>query len=113
MRLTNKEMEIMVVLWGSEDALTAAEIIELSENRTWKDASIYIIMTTLLKKGAVIMPHHKPTATNTARAYKPLVTSEEYISRTVAALMKKGVKVSIPILVEKLSDKKAMRKRSK
>jgi predicted transcriptional regulator len=44
MRLTDKEMEIMAVLWESETAMTATEIIEVSNNRTWKESSIYIII---------------------------------------------------------------------
>lgn len=58
--------------------MTATEIIEASNNRTWKENSMYILMNTLIKKGAVLPDKHKPTPTKNARAYKSTLTLEEY-----------------------------------
>jgi len=95
MRLTDKEMEIMGVLWGSNAPLTATEIVEFSENKTWKEKSIYTLMNTLIKKGAVILSRYKPTATNNARAYKPALTSEECAVLYIEGVRKSGIKIDL------------------
>lgn len=105
MKLTDKEMEIMSVMWSSDVPLTATEIVEASSNRTWKENSIYIIMNTLIKKGAVSLSHRKPTATNTARAYKPTITAEEYAVRYIASVIDSGVRIDVRELIEQLQAK--------
>jgi len=74
MRLTGKEQEIMTTLWKSKKPLTTAEIVEVSPNRTWHEGSIFAIMKSLLKKGAVVLDAYKPTAGKHARVYKPKIT---------------------------------------
>lgn len=105
MRLTDKEMEVMAVLWESEAAMTASEIIEASNNRSWKESSIYIIMNTLIKKGAVALAHHKPTGTNIARAYKPIISPEECIVSHIDNVRETGVRVDITMLIQNLLNK--------
>jgi len=103
MKLTEKELEIMNVLWRSNGPLTASEIIAASDNRTWKEGSVYIIMKMLLKKGAVILAMHKPTVSNTARAYAPTLTSEEYIVANLASIQSEtGIHLDIPTLISHL-----------
>ena len=104
MRLTDKEMEIMSVLWESEIPMTASEIIETSSSRTWQENSIYIIMNTLIKKGAVVLTYHKPTNTKSARAYKPTLTSEEYMVATIGSMRETGIRVDIPTLIRRLKE---------
>jgi len=105
MRLTTKELEIMAVLWGSKIPMTATEIVDASNNRTWKENSIYIIMNTLIKKGAVILSRHKPTGTNSARAYKTALTSEEYTARYIGSVKEGGVHINIDELIKCLKSK--------
>jgi len=100
-KLTGKEMEIMAVLWGRKEPITASELIETSSDRTWKENSIYIIMNTLIKKGAVELTYYKPTGTNTARAYKAIITAEDYALSSVASIKKFG-KSGIPIDIDVL-----------
>jgi predicted transcriptional regulator len=100
MKLTDKELEIMAVLWDSKKPLTANEIIEASDNRTWKESSIYIIMNTLVKKKAVILKYYKPTGSNTARAYEPIISSEQYTVSAIRSMRKNGIRIDIPTLIE-------------
>jgi len=104
MKLTDKEKEVMVVLWDSEHPMTANELIEISNNRTWKENSIYAILNTLIKKGAAILTYHKPTMTNTARAYAPAITSEEYMVKYLRSLKDTGIRIDIPSLIEQLTN---------
>jgi len=84
--------------------MTATEVIGASDNRTWKENSIYIIMNTLIRKGAVVLAHHKPTVTNSARAYKPALTSEQYMVRYVKSTKEAGVPINIQTLIEGLME---------
>jgi len=72
MKLTGKELEIMGLLWRVKKPMTTTEIIEASTDRTWKEGSVFSIMNTLVKKGAVYLQGHKPTVSNHARAYEVL-----------------------------------------
>ena len=42
-RITNSEMQILEVLWDEGEALTSSEIVEVSDDRTWKSSSVHII----------------------------------------------------------------------
>jgi len=104
MKLTDKELEVMIVLWENEHPMTATELIKTSSNRTWKESSIYTILNTLVRKGAVVLTHYKPTMTNAARAYKPVITSEDYTVSNIEDMIKTGVRIDIPTLVAHLMD---------
>lgn len=96
----------MSVLWENENPMTAAEIVESSDNPLWKEKSIYIIMNSLLKKGAVEMVFHKPTGTNNARAYTPTLTSEDCIVSIIDSVLETGVKIDLPALAKRILNKK-------
>jgi len=86
MRLTDKEIEIMNVLWKGEAPMTATEIVAASPERTWKDISIHVLLKSLLMKNAVIVDHFKPTSARAAKAYRTTVTVEEYAAKHVREL---------------------------
>ena len=76
--LTEKELEIMTLLW-EHGPLTCSEIIKLSDsNRTWKENSIFIIMRSMMNKGYVAVEDYKPTQTRNAKVYSAVVSCEEY-----------------------------------
>ncbi|MCL2386635.1 MAG: BlaI/MecI/CopY family transcriptional regulator [Defluviitaleaceae bacterium] len=102
MKLTNKELEVMIALWYYKRPMTASELIEYSTNRTWHDNSIYTILNILMEKGALVLTDYKPTTTKSARAYAPTMTAEEYAVRNIKGMMKIGVEIDIPKLVERL-----------
>lgn len=106
MKLTDKELEIMALLWQSKSPMTAAEIIEASSDRTWKESSIYIIMNTLKNKGAVVLACHKHTGTNTARAYEPAITADEYTIESIDSMSNKGIDINIDAIIESLRARK-------
>ena len=110
MNLTGKELEIMTALWDSEIPLTTTEIIDITPNRTWQEGSIFAIMNTLIKKGAAVLEMYKPTPGKHARAYKPLITSEEYAIASIDSMQDKGIKIDINKLVDGLMKKKEAKK---
>jgi len=112
MKLTGKEIEIMSVLWDNKVPMAAADIIEASPNRTWKETSIHVMLKSLQAKNAVGLDHYIPTAGRAAGAFRALVSREEY-----ALLYVLGLGVDLPLLVAaaeeiKETDGKGKSKRS-
>ena len=83
MELTKSEMEIMDVLWCDGRALSRADFLERSAEKTWKDSSVHILLNGLLKKGAIreagFVRHNKTYG----RTFLPTMTREEYYAATV------------------------------
>lgn len=77
--LTKKELEMMNVLWQSETALTASEILKASTNRTWKDKSLHILINSLLKKNLIVVDGFKKMEKVYARSFKPAISQTNYI----------------------------------
>ena len=83
MELTKSEMEIMDVLWCDGGALSRADFLERSEEKSWKDSSVHILLNGLLSKGAIceagFVRHNKTYG----RTFLPTMTREEYFANTI------------------------------
>ena len=101
MKLTAKEMEIMVLLWTEKIPMTANEIIEASKTRTWSKKSIYIMMNSLAEKRAVLHSTPKPTSTNNAKSYIPAISYEDY-TLSIMCSMKEYSKSGMSIDYDKI-----------
>ena len=104
MKLTEKEFEVMLVLWKSETPMTSGDIVRASENRTWQPHSIFSMMKLLLAKGLVAFSHYEPTTSRFAMAFKPTFTPEEYYARHASAFMDRfgAGGVNVDILVKEI-----------
>jgi len=51
-KLTDKELEIMSVLWDIENPMAAAEIIDSSNNRTWKKLNLHHLKFDVTKRSS-------------------------------------------------------------
>lgn len=100
-QLTIKEIEIMEILWKEQRALTSSEIVELSQNSTWKKSSIYILLNSLLKKGAIEVDGFIKNNKAYARTFSPAISFEGY---TVAQIQqnKSFSNKSVPKIVAAL-----------
>ena len=83
MELTKSEMEIMDVLWCDGGALSRADFLERSAEKSWKDSSVHILLNGLLSKGAIreagFVRHNKTYG----RTFVPTMSREEYFATTV------------------------------
>ena len=77
-RLTKSENEIMELLWREGRPLSRSESIDLTPDRTWKPASIHILLNSMLEKGAVQVAGFVQSTKNYARTFLPELTLEEY-----------------------------------
>jgi len=83
MELTKSEMEIMDVLWGSHKALSRADLLAHSEEKTWKDSSVHILLNGLLQKGAIQEAGLVKRSKTYGRVFSPTMTREEYFAATI------------------------------
>ena len=83
MELTRSEMEIMDVLWESDKPMSRADLLARSEEKTWKDSSVHILLNGLLQKGAIREAGLVKRSKTFGRVFSPTLTREEYFARTI------------------------------
>ena len=83
MELTKSEMEIMDVLWGSGVPMSRADLLAHSEEKTWKDSSVHILLNGLLQKGAIQEAGLVKRSKTYGRVFSPTLTREEYFANTI------------------------------
>ncbi len=76
--LTKHEKEVMDVLWKENRALSRSEILTVSEERSWKDSTIHILINQLLAKEAIEVDGFVKTNKNFGRTYKAALSESEY-----------------------------------
>ena len=83
MELTKSEMQIMDVLWAADTPLSRADLLDRSENKSWKDSSVHILLNGLLKKGAIKEVGFVKRSKTFGRTFLPTMTREEYFAMTI------------------------------
>ena len=83
MVLTRSEMEIMDVLWEAGVPLSRSDLLERSEEKTWKDSSVHILLNGLLQKGAIQEAGLVKRSTTYGRVFSPTLTRDEYVATTI------------------------------
>ncbi len=69
----------MELLWAENRPLLTTEIVELCQNKPWKDASIHILVNSLLKKEAIKIAGFVKTGKHYSRTFSPTLSREEYL----------------------------------
>ena len=83
MELTRSEMEIMDVMWESGIPMSRADLLAHSEEKTWKDSSVHILLNGLLQKGAIREAGLVKRIKTYGRVFAPTMTREEYFANTI------------------------------
>ncbi len=83
MELTKSEMEIMDVLWESESPLSRSDLLARSEEKSWKDSSVHILLNGLLNKGAIREAGVVKRSKTYGRTFSPTLTREQYFANTI------------------------------
>lgn len=83
MELTKSEMEIMDVLWEADKPLPRADLLSRSEEKTWKDSSVHILLNSLLQKKAITEAGLVRRSKTYGRVFAPTMTREEYFAMTI------------------------------
>lgn len=91
MYLTKNEIEIMDVLWKQARPLSRGEILSLSEDKTWMDSSVHILLNSMLKKGAIREAGFVKCGKTCGRVYEATLSCEEYYVSTYDSTRNKPV----------------------
>ena len=83
MELTKSELEVMDVLWASQEPLSRADLLTHSEEKTWKDSSVHILLNGLLQKKAIREAGVIKCGKTYGRTFAPTLTREEYYANTI------------------------------
>ena len=83
MELTKSELEIMDVLWNAGEPLSRADLLECSEEKSWKDSSVHILINGLLSKNAIREAGFVKRSKTYGRVFAPNLTREEYFAATI------------------------------
>jgi len=99
MVLTRSELEVMNVIWRADRPVSRNDILDLSENRSWKESSIHILLNGLLKKEAIREDGFVRCGKTFGRLFSANITCEDYYAEEVFSA---GSKESIPVLFSAL-----------
>lgn len=83
MELTKSELEIMDVLWDAQEPMSRADLLNHSENKTWKDSSVHILLNGLLAKNAIREAGFVKRSKTYGRIFAPTLSREEYYAGTM------------------------------
>ena len=83
MELTRSEMEIMDVMWDAGVPMSRSNLLSHSEEKTWKDSSVHILLNGLLQKGAIQEAGLVKRSKTYGRVFVPTMTREEYYAQTI------------------------------
>ena len=76
--LTKSETEIMELLWQSDEPITSSQMIEMSDDRTWKKSYVHLLINSLISKDMIEVSGFVKTTKNYARTFSPKISKEEY-----------------------------------
>ena len=83
MELTKSELQIMDVLWEADTPLSRADLLARSDEKTWKDSSVHILLNGILQKEAIREAGFVKRSKTYGRTFVPTMTREEYFARTI------------------------------
>lgn len=78
MQLSKGELEIMELLWMQNRPLVRGELISYLPDKSWKDASVHLLINSLLDKGVIRSTGVVKCAKTSGRTYANTISVEEY-----------------------------------
>lgn len=85
MVLTKSEKQIMNLLWSVDRPLSCSEIVEMSDDKTWKDSYVHSLIKSLMKKGVVEIESFELISRSYARKFSPKLSKEQFLIREYLA----------------------------
>lgn len=102
-RISDSELEIMKLLWKSEEALSSTEIREqLQRSMGWEATTIKTLISRLVNKKAVLQEKRK------VFYYSPIISEKEYNSWATGRLINKLYRGSAKAMVAALVDSQGL-----
>ena len=79
MMMTKSERQVMVLLWKSDRPLSCSEIVELSNEKTWKDSYVHSLIKSLTAKGLVKIESFELVSRSYARKFAPRMSYDDNV----------------------------------
>ena len=73
----------MDVMWASDVPLSRSDLLERSEQKSWKDSSVHILLNGLLQKTAIREAGFVKRSKTYGRTFVPTLSREEYFATTI------------------------------
>ena len=86
--LTEREEELLNILWEINEPLTASEMVERLEADGWTTVTLFKTVRTLADRGYLKVAGLEKSAKSYARKFVPALTKEEYYTEV---MMKRGL----------------------
>ena len=83
-KLSDREEDVMSILWNTDKSLTATEIFHCNEEISKN--TIQVVLRNLLKKEYIKVSDVVYSGTTLSRSYTYLITAEEYAADQLQAL---------------------------
>lgn len=77
--MTNSEAQVMELLWKADRPLSCSEIVELSDDKTWKDSYVHSLIKSLMKKGIAKIETFELISRSYARKFAPKISYDAYV----------------------------------
>ena len=84
--LTNREYEVMQILWANSKPMLASEIVEKSKNIS--NTTVFQVINQLLNKHYIKIAGQIVVIKSVSRVYSPTVTYQEYYSSLLVKLIR-------------------------
>lgn len=79
LKLSNKEMDVMLVFWKSDDALASSDIPKIDSSLNIN--TVRAAIKNLLKKSFIEVADIAQRGTVLTRTYRPTISFEDYLSK--------------------------------
>ena len=103
-RLPDSELEIMMLIWETNESVSADYIMERI-NKTWTKTTLLNFLTRLCKRGFL-----ECSKEGRHNLYTPIVKKEEYLQKESKSFLKRFYRNSLTGLVASLYDGKSVSK---
>ncbi len=78
LKLSNKEMDVMLVFWNTDEALASSDIPKIESALNIN--TVRVAIKNLLKKSAIEVADIAQRGTVLTRTYRPAISFEDYLS---------------------------------
>lgn len=103
-RLPESELDIMMIIWESDEAVTSAYVMEkLPEEKKWATTTVLNFLARLADRGFLEI-----TKQGRVNYYKPLIEENDYLQQESSTFLKKMHMGSLKSFVASLYDGSAI-----
>ena len=81
--ISNNEYNVLLTIWKAGQALSAQEIVENMEDKTFKDRTIHSILNTMLEKGLIYVDGQRLSSRIYCRLFNTSLSFEQFQSQQI------------------------------